>query len=843
MLVLGCAVVGRAQYTISTLAGNGPPNGSLAILYAMSPVGVAVDANQNVYIPSSAGNCVYLVSSGGSTSQVVGMGSRGYGGDGGPATSALLSGPLSVALDSQGNNLYIADSFNNVIRKVTINGGTITTITTVAGNGTQGSGGDGKAATSAQLNYPEAVAVDSAGNIYIADTHNNVIREVEVSGGTINTVAPPGVTFSAPAAVAVNGLDLYIADTGNSVIWELSDSGWSVVAGISGKPGFNGDTTVTNGITPVTAQLNQPSGVAVDGLGNIYIGDTYNERIRKVIGNTIETVAGNGNYGHTGSGLATLAMLAGPAGVTLDTANNIYIVDSFRQYVDVVNLGTGIISTLAGNGAYQYSGDNGLAVNAQLNQPAGVAVDDVRGLVYIADTYNNRIRQVNLGNHEIITIAGNGTQGFNPNAQYAAGSQLNLPSGVAVDSDGNLYIADTFNHVIEKVVMSNGSPTTFTVVAGNNKPGFNGDGPATSAELSYPWAVAVDGQGNLYIADTSNCRIREVSNSNITTLAGGTCGYNAGPAGATAEFSDPSGVAVDANGVVYVADTFNGLIRTLTASTTTPGTYDVSTVAGGCCSGTSDGVPATSASLGNPYSVAVDSSGNMYIAETNGFQAIRIVANGIITTIAGTGVPGFSGDGGPATLAEINRPFAVAVGSNSRNVFIADYNNSRIRELAPVATTTLAISGPTLLTPGIVNVTYLPTTMMATGGTGSYTWGATGLPAGMSIGHTSGTISGAPGTNTNTGSPFTVVVTVTDSSLATANFTYTLVIYVTNTCDPTGSGTVDASSVQEGINEALGKAPVINFLDPNGVVNVAVVQALISAALGRGCLIGGRPLP
>jgi hypothetical protein len=291
----------------------------------MSPVGVAVDANQTVYIPSSAGNCIYLVSSGGSTSQVVGMGSRGYGGDGGPAASALLSGPLSVALDSQGNNLYIADSFNNVIRKVTINGGTITTITTVAGNGTQGSGGNGGAATSAQLNYPEAVAVDSAGNIYIADTHNNVIREV--SGGTINTVAPPGVTFSAPAAVAVNGLDLYIADTGNSVIWELSDSGWSVVAGISGKPGFNGDTTATNSITPTSAQLNQPSGVAVDGLGNIYIGDTYNERIRKVsvATNTIETVAGNGNYGHTGyggGGPATSATLAGPAGVALE-ANNI----------------------------------------------------------------------------------------------------------------------------------------------------------------------------------------------------------------------------------------------------------------------------------------------------------------------------------------------------------------------------------------------------------------------------------------------------------------------------------------------------------------------------------------
>jgi DNA-binding beta-propeller fold protein YncE len=470
----------------------------------MYPGGVAVDAGHNVYIASTGANRIYVVN-GGVVTQVIGNGSRDYAGDGSPAISASMSGPLGVALDSQGSNLYIADSYNSVVRKVTISNGMIGTITTVAGTGTAGNTGDMGPATSAQLNSPDAVAVDLSGNIYIADAGNNVIRVVSTAG-TITTVAnPAGVTFNAPAAVAVNGSDLYIADTGNNMIRKLSGGIWSVVAG-TGTPGFNGDTNTT-GVTPATAELYHPSGVVVDGSGNVYIGDTYNQRIRKV------------NSG--GTTITTVGTPPAPAGLALDQSDNLYVNAGYN--VDELDLSNGQISTLAGNGSYEFSGDGGSSLFSQLNQPSGVAVDNA-GNVYIADTYNSRIREV-LASGSIVTVAGNGMQGYTPTAGNAANSQFNLPSGVAVDSAGNLYIADTFNHVIEKIVMLNGMPKTFSVVAGTNNPGYNGDNiPATQAELNYPWSVAVDRAGNLYIADSSNCRIREVlsSNNTIITLAGGT---------------------------------------------------------------------------------------------------------------------------------------------------------------------------------------------------------------------------------------------------------------------------------------------------------------------------------
>jgi hypothetical protein len=490
--------------------------------------------------------------------------------------------------------------------------------------------------------------------------------------------------------------------------------------------------------------------------------------------------------------------------------------------------------------------------------------------------------------------------------------------------------------------MTGDSPHAFNVVAGNNSlpAGYSGDGfAATAAQLNYPWGIAVDNNGNLYIADEGNNRIREVVPSgSIYTLAGnGTAGYQDGTASA-AEFFSPNGVAlygsaVDPNFAIYVADTFNGAIRRIGRDPNVPGIF-VTTVAGACCSaGGGDGGQATSAGLGNPYGIAVDQNGNLYIADTNGVETIREVHNGLITTIAGNGTSGFGGDGLPATDAEINRPFAIAWDpAETGNLYIADFNNSRVRMLTPVdgtsitsiipftavpgavafpltvtgqnflngdqvlwendtnstvipLTTTfidfghltakvtasllqvagsvnvsvqpfaggsnsnsrlftisgtappppqLAISGQ--LTPGIVNVSYLPTTMTATGGTSPYTWLATGLPAGMTIGTATGTISGTPGTD-NAGSPFTVVVTVTDSSLATATSTYQLVIYLTNTCDPLNRGTVDASNVQFILNEALGLAPVLNYLAPLGGVNVAHVQIVIEALLGFGCLL------
>ena len=342
------------------------------------------------------------------------------------------------------------------------------------------------------------------------------------------------------------------------------------------------------------------------------------------------------------------------------------------------------INTFAGNGTIGYSGDNGPATSAQLNQPWGVAVD-AAGNVYIADTVNNRIRKV--ANGVISTVAGNGTLGYSGDDGPATSAQLSWPAGVAVDSAGNLYVADQNNNRIRKV--SNGVITT---VAGNGTPGYSGDnGPATSAKLYGPKGVAVDSAGNLYIADTSNQRIRKVLNGVIATAAGngpdlyGNGGYSGdnGPA-TSARLNQPWGVAVDFAGNLFIADYGNNRIRKV-----------------------SNGVIATAIYWDYPQGVAVDAAGNLFIADNYG--RISKLSNGVITTVAGTGMQGFSGDNGPATGAQLSGPAGVAVDA-AGNVYVADFGNNRIRVLVPfqfiAAVTNAASNLPGSISPGEIVVLY-----------------------------------------------------------------------------------------------------------------------------------------
>jgi len=341
-------------------------------------------------------------------------------------------------------------------------------ITTVAGNGTQSYNGDGGEATSASLNQPAGVAVDTAGNIYIADRSNHVIRKVNTSG-VISTVA------------------------GNST------------------GGYSGD-----GGTAINASLFYPSGVAVDIVGNIYIADWGNQRIRKVdVRGVISTVVGNGTKGYRGDGgTAINASLFYPSGVAVDTAGNIYIADDVNNVIRKVN-NSGVIRTVAGNGTGSYNGDGDTATNANLYFPDGVAVDAV-GNIYIADYGNHRIRKVNTSGI-ITTLAGNGNYGFIGDGGAATSANLDRPTGVAVDAEGSIYIAvDTFNRI--RKVNTSGIISTVT---GNGTRGYSGDGgAATSASLKGPNGVAVDATGNIYIADTYNNVIRKVISSPLpVTLA------------------------------------------------------------------------------------------------------------------------------------------------------------------------------------------------------------------------------------------------------------------------------------------------------------------------------------
>ncbi len=356
-----------------------------------------------------------------------------------------------------------------------------------------------------------------------------------------------------------------------------------------------------------------------------------------------------------------------------------------------VALMPGIITTVAGDSSsVSFGGDNGPATSAKLGYPMGIAVDSA-GNLYIADELNQRIRKVSVSTGIITTMAGNGGQGYSGDNVAATSAALNLPSAIALDGAGNLYIADGANRRVRMVSTATGVITT---VAGGVYGNVLGDnGPATNAVISVS-GVAVDWAGNLYIADVNNNRIRKVSAATgiITTVAGtGVAGYSGdnGPA-TSAKLYEPSAIAVDSAGNLYIADKANSRIREVSAATGI-----ITTVAGGGngCAGQSDsagdGCAATSVSLQVPTAVAVDAGGDLYIAQYD-YAAIRKVsaATGVITTVAGNGTFGYSGDNGPATAAEFAGINGLAVDSLG-NLYVADSDNGRIRA---VSVTTPALS-------------------------------------------------------------------------------------------------------------------------------------------------------
>ena len=734
--------VTKSTGVITTVAGNGVngdtgDGGQATLAQLSSPRGVAVDASGNIYISDFSNKIRMVTKSTNIMSSVAGNGWASYGGDGGVAREAQVANPLGIAVDTSGN-LYIADAGNNRIRKVGSDAFTaaptaaptlsptyppissLITITTVAGGAGRGGGGDEGLATSSQLDYPAAVAVDASGNIYIADKNNHVVRMVAKSTGIITIVAGDGMEgyggdggqatvaqLRSPQAVAVDAYgNIYIADTGNRRIRVVTKSTGiiSTVAG-DGLYGSSGD-----GSQATLVAIGLPLSIAVDASGNIYIADTQNRRIRKVTKSTgiITTVVGNGQYGFSGDGgQATSAKIGISQGIAVDAYGNIYIADTDNYRIRKVTKSTGVITTVAGNGQDGCSGDGGQATSAQLSSPRGVAVD-ASGNIFISDIICNIVRMVTMSTGIISTVAGSGSAGFSGDGDAPRVAQLNAPVGIAVDTSGNLYIADSGNNRIRKVgsdaftappsSSSTSSQTSsliiITTVAGGAGRGGGGNGGlATSSQLNYPGAVAVDASGNIYIADKNNHVIRMVAKSTgiITTVAGnGMEGYGGDGGQATlAQLRYPQGVAVDAYGNIYIADTDNRRIRMVTKST-----GFITTVAGNGQGGFSgDGGQATSAAIGWIQSIAVDASGNIYIADTDKRRIGKVTkSTGIITTVAGTGQDGFSGDRGYATSASMGWPQGIAVDALG-NIYIADADNRRIRKVTKSMITTVAGNG------------------------------------------------------------------------------------------------------------------------------------------------------
>jgi uncharacterized protein (TIGR03437 family) len=616
---------------VTVVAGSGTPgysgdNGLATGAQLNQPHGVTIDSSGSLYIADTGNQVIRKITSGVITT-VAGNNTAGFSGDGGPAVNAQLFLPQGVAVDPSGN-LYIADTNNNRVRIVT---GAV--IATFAGGGQ--SLGDNGPARSAQLIQPKGVATDSSANVYIADTDEGRIRKV--SNGTITTVAGSGSAGFAgdggaatnaniffPQGIAVDSAGtLYIADTNNNRIRKVS-SGTITTIGGTGTAGFGGDSGQAT-----SAAVNLPVGVAVDASGNVYIADTNNNRIRRIATGVMTTVAGSGTTGFSGDGgPAANAQLNQPFGVAVDSSGNVYIADTGNNRIRLVS--GGIITTIAGTGAAGFSGDGGSASNAQLNQPKGVAVDS-SGNVFIADTGNNRIREISGG--LITTIAGGGTT--NGASGNATNIQLNLPQGVYVDSSDNVYIADTGNNRVRLV-----ASRFLTTLAGTGTGGFSGEGGTPDlAQLNQPQGVYVDSSGNLYIADTNNNRIRGDTAGTIGTLIGGGTSLGDGGAPGSAELFAPRSIVLDTSSNIYIADVGDNRIRYV-ANASSP---IISTIGGTGTAGFSgDNGPAANAQLNQPKAIAIDSSNNVYIADTAN-NRIRIMTSGVTPSInAGGVVPVYS---------------------------------------------------------------------------------------------------------------------------------------------------------------------------------------------------------
>ncbi len=597
----------------------------------------------------------------------------GIGNGNGTGAAARFNQPAGVAVDSAGN-VYVADQSNHNIRKVTATG----VATTLAGTGMFGSA-DGTGAT-ARFYSPCGVAVDSAGNVYVADQANYTIRKVTAAGVVTTLAGTAGMVGSAdgtgaaarfknPTGVAVDSAgNVYVADAGNSTLRRVTAAG--VVTTLAGTAGMVGSADGMG----AAASFRSPNGVAVDSAGNVYVADTANSTIRKVTAaGVVTTLAGTAGVFGSADGTGAAARFNIPFSVAADSAGNVYVADLDNSTIRKVTA-AGVVTTLAGTAGVFGSAD-GTGAAASFNFPLGVTVDSA-GNVYVADQYNHAVRKVTAAG-VVTTLAG--TAGVFGSADGAgAAANFKSPLGLAVDSADYIYVADQSNYTIRKVTAT-GVVTTLAGTAGI----FGSmDGTGAAARFFDPWGVAVDSAGNVYVADENNHTVRKVTAAGVVTTLAGTAGMvgSADGTGAAARFNNPTGVAVDSAGNVYVADAFNDTVRKVTAAgvvTTLAGTAGMA--------GSADGTGAA-ASFRLPISVAVDSAGNVYVADRGNYTIRKVTAAGVVTTLAGTAGMVGSADG-TGTAASFSSPQGLAV-DNAGNVYVADTGNSTLRKVTPAGTTT-----------------------------------------------------------------------------------------------------------------------------------------------------------
>jgi sugar lactone lactonase YvrE len=599
---------------------------------------------------------------------------------GGSGTTARFRGGGSIAVDVSGD-LFVADSDNDTIRKVTSAG----IVTTLAGAPGMAGTIDGAGPT-ARFNAPAGIAVDGSGNVYVADYGNNTIRKITPEGVVSTLAGAPGnpgpsgdsadgtgssAGFFHPGGLAVDiSGNVFVSDTGNGTIRKISPAG--VVTTIAGVVGVAGSTDGTG----TAALFEYPSGMAIDGSGNLYVADDGAKTIRKVTPTgTVTTLAGTPNRIGSSDGTGASASFTDPLGIAVDASGNAYVADNGNDTIRKVTP-AGVVTTLAGSPTSAGSRD-GTGSAAGFTEPYGVAVN-ASGTLFVTD--DTTIRMVTAGG-VVSTLAGVESIGAEDGSGSAA--RFSGPVGVAVDGGGNAYVTDTANNTVRKITPA-GAVTT---LAGSPGVAGSSDGVGGAASFNGPNGIAVDPSGNVYVADTRNNTIRKITAAGIvSTLAGsaGNPGSADGP-GAAAGFRTPFGVAVDSSGDLFVSDSGNDTIRRVTADGL------VSTFAGSAgLFGSTDGSGA-SARFSGPGGLAIGRSGSLAVTDNNTIR--MITPAGIVSTIAGT--PGvFGGADGQGPAASFRQPTGVCVDA-AGNVFVADSGNDTIREISPAGgvTTVAGIEG------------------------------------------------------------------------------------------------------------------------------------------------------
>ena len=602
----------QAQYLVTTVAGGGglltaASNGTKAndVLLGGSLPAIAVDSNGDVYLPNEGADVLLKISSGGILTFAAGaFNTPGSSGDGGPATGALLFAPTGVAADGQGN-IYILEANGQRLRKIDRTG-TISTLAQFPSGGSQ------------------QIAVDANGNVYAGQPAPCYVTKVDPSGNV------------------------------------------SVFAG-NGTCGTSGDGGPAN-----SASIFPGSGMTVDSAGNLYLADSFSHQIRKIdTKGIITTVPGGTQPANATPSCSAADSGFVPSGIAVDSAGNLYgaiVAGCIRKLSPA-----GVVTPIAGNGTRGFSGDGGPAIQAELDSPAAITMDQA-GNLYFVD--NGRVRKVNPAG--AISTVGGPASTYYDEKRPATSVYLGVTNGIAIAADGTSYVSDYAQ------VFRISPAGIISTVAGNGAVGYGGDGgPANAALLNYAAGVALDAPGAVYIADELNSRVRKVSpDGTITTVAGnGTAGFSGDGGQATdAELMNPEGLAIDSEGNLYIADSGNARVRKVTPQGI------ITTIAENRQPGNlADGGPAISVQLTSPNSVALDTAGNLYIADGGAHGIRKLDASGVITKIASTGQPGFTGDGGPASAASLSYPHGVAVDSHG-NIFILDAGNNVVRKIDTTGT-------------------------------------------------------------------------------------------------------------------------------------------------------------